>query len=208
MVICLSALSFPPFVYLIDMMFHSGAYLVCIFFISVWLWSGIAGGKDAWWMPDRVTNELKYGSKGRNASFWDTELANHKGLSIIFLVISAPIYITIWVSLAILFLGPVVLGAVALNHLFSIQMIGAMILLVSCPFFWGLITLLEKQKAFEDTAIEAINDIRKSAKLKKNNAFRNLEFDVTEMCKKKSGLESLLYCITIISVELLVINYL
>ncbi len=207
LIIALSATTFPFFIYLIDSVFHDGEYLVTLFLIGIWLWSGIAGAKNAWWMPDRVTDELKY-TYGYQSDFWETELAAQKGINVLFVIISSPINFIYWSIAAFFFLGPILLGAVAFDHLFSVhddfQYLG--LIISSWPYLFGSNAIYVKHKAFQVAAMNNINDIRKAGKLRKNDVFKNLEFDVAQLCNKKFTFEYWVYCMTFILVELLILN--
>jgi hypothetical protein len=208
LIISLSAITFPFFIYLIDSLLHDGAYLVCAFLIGIWLWSGMSGAKNAWWMPDRVTDELKYAPPHVfQTDFWRTKLATYGGMKVLFLIISAPINLIFWSVALSLIAGPTIFGILALDHLFVLHEYGFAIIISSGPFFFGLNAIYGKHKEFEDATMDKINDIRKSAKLRKNDDFKNLEFDIAQICNKKFTLETWLYCMAIICVELLIINF-
>jgi hypothetical protein len=210
LVVALSILTTPFFVSFLYSGFDSGEYFYTLIFVAIWLWSGILGTADAWWMPEKITHDFKYRPRVTSEI---PNLASYGIAIIFFIIIASPITFTKWVISIFTWILPSILLFFILAELFYMRTDGQEIVtwiavvLFTWPYWWGLGKISEKGKAFRKSSLDSINALRKSVKLKKNTEFRNIEYDITQLCMQKTAIEAFAFILIVNLLGLLIIDF-
>lgn len=191
---------------LLDSLFHEGRYLLSFAVVTIWVMVGYSSSDDAFWIPERVTDELKYKVDGSALDFFNTRIASNHLISALYWII-APVC-----TLLLRFcfpLAPLAIALFAMIGQFSSADGSYFALFLSFAAFTGIYSLVHgRHKGLRDRSMAQINAIKTQAKMRKtNNHFKDVEFDVDWLCKAKFDLELCVSWLTIILVELLLIRF-
>ena len=212
LVVALSILTIPLFVSFIGSGFDSGEYFFSIIFLALWLWSGAVGTADAWWMPERVTDHFKYDSSVRDGVNRDSTNVLSDGIAqFLFIIVASPINAAQQITYIFYFTGPFLIGAIVCYKLFGTLdpvFIWLFLIASSWPYMLGYAHIVKKNEAVQSTITDGINERQLSASnVREDDESRNVQYDIIQLCKKQLTLETWMYCLSIVSIELLILNF-
>jgi hypothetical protein len=221
-IIMVSASLFIVAIFLLVGLFREGSYALSFTAIAVWIMLGYSASKDAFWMPEIVTDELKYKAEHSYRSFFTGELkysVEDSSIDFFKTTIASNYLVTVlyWmISPACFFLlrlcfpvAPIILAFVMFKHL-SFFSEAFELLVISAtwpvPFLYSLIH--SRIKDLKARAIENVTTFKKMAKMRRtNNRFKDIEFDIDWHFKAKFDVEMCVLWLSIILAELLVIRF-
>ena len=229
LIVALSISTTPFFVYLLYRGLDQGAYFLSLILLGLWIWSGVVGTANAWWMPERVTDHFKYGvflnylPVDEQVEYYpltgtydgvNRDIANFpsNGIALfLFIMVASPIWAARQFSWIFYFFGPFLIGGMVGIKLFGTLEEGFWFLFLiasSWPYLYGHYHIVARNQEPQDTIIDGINDRQRPASnVREDDESRNVQYDITQLCKKQLTLETWLYCMAIICVELLIINF-
>ena len=211
-IVAISILTIPLFVSFIGSGFVRGEYISLIFFIGLGLWSGVTGTDDPWWMPERVTDHFKYDSRiADDAVNRDSTNVLSDGIAqFLFVIVASPINAVKWISLIFYFTGPFVIGAFLGSKLMlDTTFFWLFLLAASWPYMLGYAHIKNKNEELRTSIVNGINERQSSAdNIREDDESRNVQYDIIQLCKKQLTLETWMYCLSIVSIELLILNFL
>ena len=212
LIVAISILTIPLFVSFIGSGFDRGEYISLIFFIGLCLWSGVTGTNDAWWMPERVTDHFKYDSRitddGVNRD--STNVLSDGIAQFLFVIVASPINAAQWIGLIFCFTGPFVIGAFLGGKLMlDTTFVWLFLLAASWLYMLGYSHINDKNEELRTSIVNGINGRQSSAdNIREDDESRNVQYDIIQLCKKQLALETSMYCLSIVSIELLILNFL
>ena len=189
---------------LLDSLFHEGRYLLSFAALAVWVMVGYSSSDDAFWIPERVTDELKYKVDGVALDFFNTRIASNHLISALYWI-TAPVCTFL---LRFCFrLAPLGIAIFTIGQFSSAD--GGLVIFLTFAAFTFIYSLVHgRHKNLRDRSMAQINAIKTQAKMRKtNNHFKDVEFDVDWLCKAKFDLELCVSWLAIILVELLLIRF-
>ena len=213
LVVALSILTIPLFVSFIGSGFDSGEYFYNLIFLALWLWSGAVGTADAWWMPERVTDHFKYDSRiahdGVNRD--STNVLSDGIAQFLFIIVASPINAAQQITYIFYFIGPLLIGGMVGIKLFGTLEEGFWFLFLitsSWPYIYGYYHIVARNQEVQSTITDGINERQLSASnVREDDESRNVQYDIIQLCKKQLTLETWMYCLSIVSIELLILNF-
>tara|TARA_B110000503_G_C7074632_1_gene382375 strand:+ start:415 stop:1161 length:747 start_codon:yes stop_codon:yes gene_type:complete len=212
LIVGISIVTTPLFVFVIVSGFDAGGYLYSISLIGLWLWLGVSGTDDAWWMPERVTDHFKYNSRflGDGVNSDSANVFSDGIAKCIFIIVASPVNAMQWISLIFYFTGPFLIGAIIGVKLMIDPIFFTLLLCgLSYPYMLGWDHINKTNEALKISIVNGINPNQLPIKnIKEDDDSLNIQYDIIQLCKKQVTLETWIYCLSIVSIELLIIYFL
>ena len=222
-IIMVSASFFFVAIFLLAGLFREGSYALSFTAIAVWIMLGYSASENAFWIPEIVTDELKYKAErsyrcfftgelkysveDSSIDFFKTSIASNYLVTILYWMISPACTFLIRFCFP---LAPIILAFVMFKQLSFFSRGSFELLVISAtwpvPLLYGLVH--SRIKELKARAIENVTTFTKMAKMRRtNNRFKDIEFDIDWHFKAKFDVEMCVLWLSIILAELLVIRF-
>ena len=194
-------------------------YFLCLVFSGVFLWSGIAGAKEPWWIPDRISDHFKYnakfsdGVKGNIPDFPSSEYSK-----LLFALIASPINITQWALMFFSWLAPPLLACYIISEFFrNLYMyigdngqvfFGLALIVLTAMHVQALRIVSAKGITLEESIHKTLDNIPQQISSGEQTELLNMQYDIRQLCKQKTFLVEVAYCSALVSIELLILYFL
>ena len=194
-------------------------YFLCVVFSGIFLWSGIAGAKEPWWTPDRISDHFKYNARfsdGVKGNIPDFPSSEHS--KFLFALIASPFNITQWALMLFSWLAPPLLACYVIREFIrnlywyigdgGEVLFGLGVIVLSAIHVHILGIILGKGITLEESIHETLNNIPEQISSGEQTEFLNMQYDIKQLCKQKAFLVEVVYCSALVSIELLILYFL